>query len=162
MTMRVLRMLALLIAAGGAVASCKAARMAPPADSTGGTGAVTDSALPQVPESSFVSIPRSDSGATEELRRLEREAAALARRTGCEQGSDCRTAPVGNRPCGGPRYYLTYCARTTDSVSLFRKLDELARAEGAYNQREGLASTCEFRMPPEVVASGGSCRAAEP
>jgi hypothetical protein len=94
------------------------------------------------------------------LQRLEREARSLARTDGCQSGGDCRAAPIGDRPCGGPRTYVVYCASTTDSVALYRKLDELARAEREYNQQQGLVSTCEFRMPPEVVASGGSCRAA--
>jgi hypothetical protein len=93
------------------------------------------------------------------LVRLEREAVALARADGCTAAGQCRTAPVGNRPCGGPRHYLAYCATATDSVALFRKLDELARAETEYNQRHGLMSTCEFRMPPELEVVGGVCRA---
>jgi hypothetical protein len=96
------------------------------------------------------------------LQRLEREARALARADGCQSSGECRAAPVGDRPCGGPRTYVVYCARTTDSVALYRKLDELARAERAYNQQQGLFSTCEFRAPPRVVASGGDCRAAVP
>jgi hypothetical protein len=96
----------------------------------------------------------------ERIRRLEREARELAKVNGCQSSGDCRAAPVGDRPCGGPRTYLVYCARTTDSAALYRKLDELARAERDYNQKQGQMSTCEFRMPPEVVASGGSCRAA--
>jgi hypothetical protein len=100
--------------------------------------------------------------AQERVQRLEREARALARADGCQSGGDCRAAPVGDRPCGGPRTYVVYCARATDSVALYRKLDELARAERAYNQEQGLASTCEFRMPPQVVASGGSCGTAVP
>jgi hypothetical protein len=96
------------------------------------------------------------------IQRLEREARTLARTDGCQRGGDCRAAPVGDRPCGGPRTYLVYCARTTDSVALYRKLDELARAEREYNQKQGLMSTCEFRTPPAVTASGGSCRAAGP
>lgn len=135
--MRTVRMIALLMPAALTVsaAACKPTRMAPPADSTGAIG-------------------------TDELRRLEREAAALATASGCERSGDCRTAPVGVRPCGGPRSYLVYCARSTDSTALFRKLDELARAERAHNEREGLMGTCEFREAPVVVASGGSCRQA--
>jgi hypothetical protein len=91
------------------------------------------------------------------VQRLEREARALARSEGCEQGSQCRAAPVGSRPCGGPRDYLVYCSLTTDSAALYRKLDELARAEDAYNQRSGMMSTCEFRVPPGVDAVGGRC-----
>jgi hypothetical protein len=100
--------------------------------------------------------------AQQRVQRLEREARALVRAEGCQTGGECRAAPVGDRPCGGPRTYLVYCARTTDSVALYRKLDELARAERAYNQEQGLMSTCEFRTPPAVTAEAGSCRAAAP
>jgi hypothetical protein len=98
----------------------------------------------------------------ERVQRLEREARALARADGCTSGSECRAAPVGDRPCGGPRTYIVYCARTTDSVALYGKLDELAAGERAYNRQQGLAGTCEFRMPPRLVAGLGSCRAAAP
>ena len=93
------------------------------------------------------------------IARLEREARALARADGCREGGQCRTAPVGSRPCGGPREYVVYCAATTDSAALFAKLAELARAEEEYNRKHGLVSTCEFREPPQVELSGGTCRA---
>jgi len=92
--------------------------------------------------------------------RLEDQAKAIAKTTGCATVGQCRTAPVGNRACGGPRYYLAYCSTSTDSVALFRKLDEIAAAENAYNQKYQIASTCEFRMPPPLALSGGECRAA--
>lgn len=92
--------------------------------------------------------------------RLEDQAKAIARTSSCSSVSECRTAPVGNRACGGPRYYIAYCSTATDSVALFRKLDEVARAEDAYNRKYQLASTCEFRMPPPLTLSGGECRAA--
>jgi hypothetical protein len=132
----------------GAVVACTTP--APRADETTGGAAAQQPGAPG---------PEIDQ---ERIQRLEREAGALARADGCQRGDDCRAAPVGDRPCGGPRTYLVYCARTTDSVALYRKLDELARAEKAYNQKQGLVSTCEFRLPPAVVASGGSCRAATP
>ena len=92
--------------------------------------------------------------------RLEDQAKTIAKASGCSTVSQCRTAPVGNRACGGPRYYLAYCSTATDSVALFRKLDEVAAAENAYNRKYQLASTCEFRMPPPLALSGGECRAA--
>jgi hypothetical protein len=91
--------------------------------------------------------------------RIEAEAKALIKTDGCTSADQCRTAPVGSRACGGPRYYLVYCARTTDSAALFRKLDAVADAEQAYNVRYKIASTCEFRMPPTVVLTGGMCAA---
>ncbi len=93
------------------------------------------------------------------IARLDREARALARTDGCGDAGACRTAPLGHRPCGGPREYLVYCARTTDSVALFRKLDSLQRAEMARNAASGAMGTCDFREPPAVTASGGQCRA---
>lgn len=94
---------------------------------------------------------------TTRLARLESEARALARTDGCDAASACRTAPVGWRGCGGPRTYLVYCAATTDTIALLRKLDELKRAEMAYNERSGMVSTCEMRLPPSVGVQGGRC-----
>jgi hypothetical protein len=96
---------------------------------------------------------------TARITRLEVEARAMAQADGCGEEGQCRTAPVGSRPCGGPRAYIVYCAATTDTAALFAKLQELARAEEEYNRKTGIASTCEFREPPNVELSNGSCRA---
>ena len=90
---------------------------------------------------------------------LENQAKALLKTEGCSAAAQCRTAAVGSRACGGPRYYLVYCTQTTDSAALFRKLDAVAVAEREYNTRYQQVSTCEFRMPPTVALSGGSCQA---
>lgn len=92
--------------------------------------------------------------------RLEDQAKVIAKTSGCSTVSQCRTAPVGNRACGGPRYYIAYCSTSTNSAALFRKLDEVAAAENAYNRKYQLASTCEFRMPGLITLSGGECRTA--
>jgi hypothetical protein len=89
---------------------------------------------------------------------LENQAKALVKTDGCSSADQCRTAPVGSRACGGPRYYLVYCARTTDTAALFKKLQAVATAEQEYNRRYQLASTCEFRMPPQVSLVGNSCQ----
>jgi hypothetical protein len=108
-----------------------------------------DTSTPTVPDTV---LPR--------LVRLEQEARALARTEGCSGADACRTAPVGWRGCGGPRSYVVYCAATTDTVALMRKLQELQEAERAYNASSGMASTCEFRMAPGVRLDGGRCREA--
>ena len=94
----------------------------------------------------------------ERLTRLEREARALARTDGCDSVGQCRTAPLGWRSCGGPRDYIAWCAATTDSAALFRKLAELEAAEKEYNLRSGMMSSCEVRQPPRISLSGGRCR----
>lgn len=91
---------------------------------------------------------------------LENQAKALAKADGCSSAAQCRTAPVGSRACGGPRYYIVYCAQSTDSAALFRKIDAVAAAEREYNKRYNIMSTCEFRMPPNISFSGGSCQQA--
>jgi hypothetical protein len=93
---------------------------------------------------------------------LEDQAKAMLEISGCSSAAQCRTAPVGSRACGGPRYYLVYCPQTTDSAALFRKLDAIAAAEREYNQRYNLVSTCEFRMPPNVALVAGSCVQTQP
>jgi hypothetical protein len=90
---------------------------------------------------------------------LENEAQALVKTDGCLSVGQCRTVPVGSRACGGPRYYLVYCSRSTDSVALFRKLDAIAAGEREYNTKYKIMSTCEFRLRPKVALSGGSCLA---
>jgi hypothetical protein len=90
---------------------------------------------------------------------LEDQAKAVVKVDGCSSASECRTAPVGSRACGGPRYYLVYCAKTTDSAALASKLNAVAAAEREFNIHYKVMSTCEFRMPPTVALSGGSCQA---
>jgi hypothetical protein len=92
--------------------------------------------------------------------RLEREARAVASTEGCSASDQCRSAPVGDRPCGGPRDYIVYCARTTDTAALSRKLAELVAAERELNRKTGAMSTCEFRLPPQIALVNGSCRVA--
>ena len=101
-------------------------------------------------------------GARATIAQLEAAARAIAKTDGCNASPQCRTAPVGARPCGGPRTYLAYCAATTDTVALVRKLGELKAAEITFNQRAGLTGSCDFLMPPDVAVQGASCRTTSP
>ncbi|MDQ3674118.1 MAG: hypothetical protein M3365_07070 [Gemmatimonadota bacterium] len=108
-----------------------------------------------------VATPGDQKSDWDKILQLEEEAKAIVRTNGCTTAGQCRTAPVGSRACGGPRYYLVYCSGSTDSVALFRKLDEVAAAERAYNVRHQIGSTCEFRMPPTVGVVAGACQASQ-
>lgn len=107
------------------------------------------------------SLPRPPMLSAQRYSPLESEARKLASTTGCARASQCRTAPLGAKACGGPRAYLVYCPFSTDTVALFRKLGELERAEQEYNRRSGMASTCEFLTPPATGVVGGRCAAIE-
>lgn len=91
------------------------------------------------------------------IAKLEAEVKAIAHTDGCASVDQCRQAPVGNRACGGPRYYIPYCAATTDSAALFRKLDELKAADDRLNKLTNAMSTCEMRLPPAPALVGGHC-----
>jgi hypothetical protein len=118
----------------------------------------TPGAVPAGPGGDRIILTGDQKADWEQVVALENQAKALLKADGCSTTGECRTAPVGSRACGGPRYYLVYCSRTTDSAALFRKLDAVAQAERDYNTRYNMVSTCEFRMPPTVVLSGGSCQ----
>lgn len=119
----------------------------------------TPGAVPAGPGGDRIILTGDQKADWEQIVALENQAKALLKADGCSSTGECRTAPVGSRACGGPRYYLVYCSRTTDSAALFRKLDAVAQAERDYNVRYNIASTCEFRMPPTVALSGESCQA---
>jgi hypothetical protein len=88
---------------------------------------------------------------------LERAAVALAKTTGCSSDDQCRNAPVGIKACGGARYYLKYCAASTDSVALFRALARLDSAERAYNAKYHVISTCQMILPTRPHLVAGAC-----
>lgn len=138
-----MRELACLFALLGALGGC--AQGPPGSPSTPGDGKVV-----------FTGDQKADYA---QITAIEEQAKAIVRTDGCSTASDCRTAPVGARGCGGPRYYLVYCSRTTDSAALFAKLQAIEAAEREYNARYKIMSTCEFRMPPKVALSGASCQA---
>ena len=130
----------------------------PQASASDGSTRSVGSVIARTPRDT--TTPSAPDTALPRLVRLEQEARAIARTEGCSGAAACRTAPVGWRGCGGPRSYVVYCAATTDTVALMSKLKELEDAERAYNAATGMASTCEFRMPPGVRLDGGRCREA--
>ena len=96
------------------------------------------------------------------VRELEQQARALAKADGCARAEQCAAAPMGSKPCGGPRTYLVYCKATTDEAALMGALDELKRVEEEYNRAAGLMSDCAMAMPPDVRLEGRTCTAAAP
>jgi hypothetical protein len=101
-------------------------------------------------------------GGEARVKDLEQRARALAKTDGCDRADQCEAAPMGAKPCGGPRTYLVYCKATTDEAALTRALDELKRAEEEYNRAAGLMSDCSMVVPPDVRLEGRTCTAAAP
>jgi hypothetical protein len=144
----------MLAIAGMTLAACR--RGGESVDSTRSVGSVLvpprdTGALPATVQDTNVVLQ-------ERLSRLEHEARELAHTEGCDSLAQCRTAPLGWRSCGGPRDYIAYCAASTDTAALFRKLAELEAAEKEYNLKSGMMSSCIMRQPPQLSLSGGKCR----
>ncbi|MGI9045076.1 MAG: hypothetical protein ACR2GK_13275 [Gemmatimonadaceae bacterium] len=139
---------AVIFACGATALACASNTIATDTDSAGATPGTSTGTNGQ---------SRSQQSDWAAIEKLEGEAKARATTTGCTAAGDCRAAPVGSRACGGPRYYLPYCAKSTDSAALYQKLDQVAAAEHAYNKKYEIVSTCEFRMPPAVGVTGGAC-----
>ena len=93
------------------------------------------------------------------VRELEQQARALAKADGCDRAEQCAAAPMGAKPCGGPRAYLVYCKATTDEAALMRVLDELKSAEESYNRAAGIVSDCAITPEPGVRLEGRACTA---
>jgi hypothetical protein len=95
------------------------------------------------------------------LQSLENEARSLAVADGCTDASQCKSAPVGVKACGGPRDYLVYCSATTDEDALLKALSRLQKSEQQYNDQCGIMSTCIFVAEPQVELVNGVCQKAE-
>jgi len=118
------------------------------------TTAANDATPPS--NSGSASTQESDWG---QIEKLEGDAKALAKVDGCTASADCATGAIGRKACGSPRDFLVYCKKTTDVAALNAKLEEIVKAETAYNTKYQVVSTCELRVAPDVEAVGGSCRA---
>ena len=93
------------------------------------------------------------------LERLRSEARTMAKADGCQEAGQCRSAPMGAKPCGGPWEYLVYCSISTDEAALRAHLDRLRQFEDSLNRRYGRGSTCDMVMEPRLGLEGGACRA---
>lgn len=103
-----------------------------------------------------------DTGRVERLKQqaeqLAKEARALANTKGCEQVAECEVVGFGHKACGGPREFITYCARTTDVKALQSKLEALQKAEQAWQTEAGIMSDCALTRQPQPELVEGVCR----
>ena len=88
------------------------------------------------------------------------EIRTLANAQGCSTPAQCESAPFGAKPCGGPWRYVVYCSLTTDTLRLFRALDQHRNLERRFNAEQGMLSDCALVVEPEVAVVGNVCRAA--
>jgi hypothetical protein len=76
----------------------------------------------------------------------------------CTESAQCRTLPLGERACGGPRAYLPWSTAQTPEPAL-RALGERYKAEQhAQIVASGEQSDCRFLADPGAECRAGTCR----
>ncbi len=93
------------------------------------------------------------------------EAALLARirsavaEAKCSDDRQCRSLPIGEKPCGGPELWLPYASSIASADQLNAWVAELAAAAKRRNQSSGMAGTCQFTPDPGAACVAGRCAA---
>ena len=75
----------------------------------------------------------------------------------CGAVLECRTLPVGAKPCGGPQSYLAYSIVRSDTLRLAELVSQYTNRERALNQTENRTSDCSLVQNPGVVCRAGRC-----
>lgn len=82
--------------------------------------------------------------------------------TEASRSAACKSMPIGDKPCGGPWNHLVYSSTSTDEARLGSLVARFDERQAYLNRRLGMASTCDYVMPPRVYLEGGYCRRGEP
>lgn len=82
---------------------------------------------------------------------------AEARRTGCQQDSQCHSIGVGSKACGGPERYLPWSDYQRHDQRLQQLAAAYAAARSADDQRQQLMSNCMLVPDPGAQCQAGRC-----
>ncbi|MEZ4814763.1 MAG: hypothetical protein R3A80_06090 [Bdellovibrionota bacterium] len=74
----------------------------------------------------------------------------------CSSSSDCYSAGVGARSCGGPEDYLVF-SRWDSASSIFETL--YSYNEARKKEVSGSVGTCEYKAPPSLSCVQNKCKA---
>ena len=95
-------------------------------------------------------------GATDEEALLARILAG-AGEARCSQDAQCRSLPLGEKPCGGPERWLAWSSLSPQADQLARWATDLAALARQRNQRSGLVGNCQFQPDPGVRCQAQRC-----
>jgi hypothetical protein len=83
---------------------------------------------------------------------------ALGRDGACTADAQCRTVPVGAKPCGGPEAYQAYSTARISPDKAQALAERYRKERQAENERSGLASDCRMLMDPGARCRAGTCQ----
>lgn len=110
------------------------------------------------PQPSQTGAPASDGDAAATVAEIR----SLVGAASCSSSTQCRTLPIGARPCGGPDFYLAWSSPHPDEASLLALAERSRSQRKAEASRTGELSTCQHIPDPGAVCVAGACRLATP
>lgn len=77
----------------------------------------------------------------------------------CTSSQQCRSLPLGAKPCGGPEGYLAWSTAHADAAAVAQMAERYRQERKAEHERRGVASDCRFLPDPGAVCRAGQCQA---
>ncbi len=75
----------------------------------------------------------------------------------CTDDTQCRTLPLGAKPCGGPEGWLAWSTLQTQEEALASLGRQYAEARRAEAQKQGLLSNCMVQVDPGAQCVANRC-----
>ena len=75
-----------------------------------------------------------------------------------DHSTQCKIVGVGQKPCGGPAFYLPYSTKDVDEAKLLSQIEAYNQLAKAHNERSGMMSDCSIVPVPQVALVGGFCK----
>lgn len=86
------------------------------------------------------------------------EIKAMIGAAAADHSAQCKVVGVGQKPCGGPAFYLPYSTKDVDEAKLLSQIEAYNQLAKAHNQRSGMMSDCAIVPVPQVALVGGFCK----
>ena len=88
---------------------------------------------------------------------LRQQMTAAIGNAACDTSAQCRSLPLGHRPCGGPEAFAAYSTKSGNAANIVRLAAEESAARKEQNERSGVMSTCQAMLDPGAVCEAGRC-----
>jgi hypothetical protein len=92
-----------------------------------------------------------------DLAKLRAEIDALIGAGRCMNLVQCRVAPLGSKPCGGPAEYLVYSWISTDKVALETRIAEYNFLQEDLQRKDAAAGACVVTPEPVATCVNNRC-----
>ena len=86
------------------------------------------------------------------------EIKAMIGAAAADHSAQCKIVGVGQKPCGGPAFYLPYSTKDVDEAKLLSQIEAYNQLAKAHNERSGMMSDCAIVPVPQVALVGGFCK----